>query len=139
MGGQPGQGMGPMQGMMDDAAVRNLPEPMRMRAHIMMDMQMDEHDPAGLLAIKDDLGLSRAQILALSKIQAAARKQAAALMTAPQRAKLRELAKTPDTGRQVQRQLMQGMQQGRQGMPAAQGMQGAMPNGAGRAGRRGGR
>jgi hypothetical protein len=116
-GMQPGQGMGPMQGMMGDAAMQNMPEPMRMRMRMMMDMQMDEHDPACLLAVKDDLGLTREQILALNKILADARRQAAALMTSPQRDKLRGLAKTPSTGRQMQRHMMQGgqgMQRGNQ-------------------------
>jgi len=125
------QGMGPGQGMMGNAAMQNMPQPMRMRMQMMMDMQVDEHDPAGLLALQDELKLTREQILGLRKILADTRRQAAALMTAPQRDKLRDLAKTPDNAREMQRQLMQGLQ-GRQAIPGAQGMQGLMQNGAGR-------
>jgi hypothetical protein len=89
MGGM-GQGqcmMGGMQGMQSSGAMQ-----IRQR----MCMSMHQHDPAALLAVKDELHLTPQQVEALDKLLNDTRQQAAALLNAEQQAQLGQLIGSPD-------------------------------------------
>jgi hypothetical protein len=68
-----------------------------MRCGMMMRMHVNPEDPAALLALSGALELTDDQAKQLEAIAEKARTQAAAVLTAGQKAKLESLAGTPDT------------------------------------------
>jgi hypothetical protein len=76
MGGGPGM-MGGMQGAGDQA--------MMARRQMMMNMPMDPLDPAVVLALKDQLGLTPKQVATIQKALATARQQVAAALKPEQK------------------------------------------------------
>ena len=95
-----GRGMMPMM---------RISGPMMMRCRMMMAAQTDPNDPAAILALKDELGLTAEQVAKLDTLAQQAREGAQAVLTEEQRAKLKELAGTPKTMMEMHRQMMERM------------------------------
>ena len=115
MGGGQGMGAGPgmmggMQGMGEGA--------MMARRQLMMNMPLDPSDPAVVLAVGDQLGLTPQQVAALQKIIFAARQQCAATLKPEQKQKLQaafggaELGKPDQQPGQFEGKQKKGMQKG---------------------------
>ena len=90
--------MGGMKhGMMGGMEAMKMSEPMKLRCRMMMSMEVTSHDPAALLALKEQLKLTEEQTNRLQAIVAQARQQADQVLTEEQRSQLRPLEKTPKT------------------------------------------
>lgn len=110
---RPGMMQGGMEGMM-----MKMSGPMKMRHQMMMNMEVTPHDPAALLALKDQLELTDEQTNRLQAILAQARQQAGQVLTAEQKAQLQSLEKLPRTMTEMHRQMMEHMDHEK---PAAKG------------------
>ena len=81
---------------------------MMMCCRMMMRAAIDPQDPAALLALKDDLGLTDEQTDKLQAIVQETRQQAAAVLTPAQKEKLKGLADAPGTMMDMCRRMMGG-------------------------------
>ncbi len=70
---------------------------MMMRWSMMGSLQVDSYDPAALLALKTDLGLTAEQQEKLAAIQKEAQEKAKAILTETQQAQVKPLLDTPNT------------------------------------------
>lgn len=82
---------------------------MMMRCRMMMGMTIDASEPVALLSLKDDLGLAAEQITRLEAIAEKARRDAGAVLTDEQKAKIGTFAATPRSMREMCREMMQMM------------------------------
>ena len=71
--------------------------PAMLRCQIMMRLEVTPDDPAAILALKDELGLTDEQVGQLDTILAEAREKANAVLTPEQQEKLEGLDDTPST------------------------------------------
>lgn len=94
--GQPGM----MQGMS---------EPMKLKCQMMMKMEVKATDPAALVAVQDQLGLTDEQTAAIKDLQAKTREATNAILTDEQRQKLQELGELPATHMAMHQMMMQKM------------------------------
>jgi hypothetical protein len=101
--------MGGMEGM-------KMSEPMKMRCRMMMNMEVTSHDPAALLALKDQIKLTEEQTDRLQAILTQARQQAGQVLTHEQTAQLQPLEKLPKTMAQMHHQMMEKMGHAKGGM-----------------------
>ena len=98
MMGPMGQGRGGMGGMGGQSN-------MAQHQAMMADMQMDQNDPAAVLAHKDDLSLTKQQVQRLERMLKSGKKHAAPLLSKEQKKKLQELAGTQAPARDMQRPM----------------------------------
>jgi hypothetical protein len=114
---QPGMMQGDMKpGMMGGMEAMKMSEPMKMRCGMMMNMEVTSHDPAALLALKDQLKLTEEQTKRLEAIVAQARQQAEQVLTDEQKTQVQPLEKLPTTMKEMHRQMMEKMGQAKGGM-----------------------
>jgi hypothetical protein len=90
------QQMGMSKGMMD-------------RCRMMMRAQLDPADPAAILAMKDELGLSEEQIRKLQQMAEATRSQAKGVLTEEQKKKLQQMPKEPRCPMDMHEMMMKRM------------------------------
>lgn len=83
---------------------------MMTRCRMLMRTRIDTNDPAGLLAIKDELKLTKEQVSKLQAIADKAREEAKALLTDEQNKKLEALPKTPCNIMEMHGKMMPMMQ-----------------------------
>ena len=83
---------------------------MMTRCRMLMRARIDTNDPAGLLAIKDELKLTKEQASKLQAIADKAREEAKALLTNEQNKKLEALPKTPCNMMEMHGKMMPMMQ-----------------------------
>jgi hypothetical protein len=84
---------------------------MMMRCKMMMDAKVQKTDPAGLLALKDELQLTDAQVMRLGEIAAAARRQADVVLTDEQRQKLAGMAGKAQSMAEMHQHMQQMMKE----------------------------
>lgn len=101
--------MGMKHGMMGGMEAMKMSEPMKTRCRMMMNMEVTSHDPAALLALKDQLKLTGEQTSRLQAIVAQARQQAEQVLTEEQKVQLRPLEKTPKTMMEMHHQMTEKM------------------------------
>ena len=111
-----GDMMGMKHGMMGGTEAMKMSEPMKMRCRMMMNMEVTSHDPAALLALKDQLKLTEKQTNRLQAIVAQARQQAGQVLTDQQKTQLQPLEKLPKTMMEMHHQMMEKMGQAKVGM-----------------------
>ena len=92
-----------------------------MRCRMIMRASIDVNDAAALLALKDELKLTDAQVPKLQTIADNSRKEAKALLTDEQQKKLQGLSETPGSMMQMHESMMPMMQQ-MMGMKESRGM-----------------
>jgi len=102
-------------GMMGGMEAMKMSEPMKMRCGMMMNMEVTSHDPAALLALKDQLKLTEEQTKRLEAIVAQARQQAEQVLTDEQKTQVQPLEKLPTTMMEMHRQMMEKMGQAKAG------------------------
>lgn len=96
---------GDMKAMKD-----KMPPEMMMRCQMFMNTAVTPSDPAAILALKDQLKLTDAQVTQLEAINKAAQDKAAAVLTADQTKTLAAMPKTPQTMKEMHEQMMGQMQ-----------------------------
>ena len=74
-----------------------MPQGMILRCRVLCAAEVSSNDPAAILTLKDDLGLTEDQARKLRVVSDRARADSVALLTADQRAKLQVMAGTPST------------------------------------------
>ena len=95
-----------MKGKGDSAAGGTMSGPMMMRCRMMMGAELTPADPSAILALGEELGLSKEQVTKLKGIVARARSEAEAVLTAEQRKKLAQVPAAPASMMQKCRQMM---------------------------------
>lgn len=104
-----------------------MPESMWLRCRMFLQMKVNPTNPAALVAVKDQLGLSQEQIDRLQQILKRSEEEARAVLTPEQQQKLAPLANLPNNCREMHRQMMQRMRSPRGGPgPGGQGGGGMM-------------
>ncbi len=97
--------MGDMKAMM-----AKMPPEMMMRCRMIMNTAVMPSDPAAILALKDQLKLSGAQVSQLEATLKDSQAKAAAVLTADQQKTLDALPKSPQTMKDMHEQMMGKMQ-----------------------------
>jgi hypothetical protein len=103
-------------GMMGGMKGMKMSEPMKMRCGMMMNMEVTSHDPAALLALKDQLKLTEEQTKRLEAIVAQAQQQAEQVLTDEQKTQVQPLETLPATMKEMHKQMMEKMGQAKGGM-----------------------
>ena len=80
-------------------------EGMQMRHKMCMSGKMGAYDPAGLMAIKDDLKLTDEQATRLQAISDKAQQDAKAVLTAEQQSKMQQVEGTPETAAGMHKEM----------------------------------
>ena len=101
-GQQQDMGMMNMMGMTHDQCMQMMKKAgmspgMMMRCSMMGALQVDPYDPAAVLAMKTELGLTADQQEKLAAIQAEARDKAKAILTEAQQSDIKPMMDTPNT------------------------------------------
>jgi len=91
--------------------------PMMMRCRMMMGAELTLADPSAVLALGEELGLSKEQVTKLQGIVARARNEAEAVLTADQRKKLAQVPAAPASMMQMCQRMMKQMSAGGKGEP----------------------
>jgi len=103
---QPGEMTGHcMRGMKAEGMGR----PMRMRNRMFLDAELSRTDPCALLAVREELGLTGAQVVKLEAIAARAAADAAEVLTDDQKEMLSEIPDEPKTMMGMHRHMMRHM------------------------------
>jgi hypothetical protein len=101
---------------MEKGGMEGRRKPMMMKAQILTKIDGKPTDPAALLAMGDQLGLTDRQIDKLERILASARSKAEQVLTRQQPEELRKLNKTPHAALKMHQMTMEKMKQEMQQM-----------------------
>ncbi len=109
--------------------MKDMPQAMKIKAQMMMKMEVEPTDPAALLAVGDQLELSDGQTEKLQQILANARAEAEKLLKPDQREKLEGVADLPATHMGMHKMMMEKMKAKMKDKAGASGKGGMMGKG----------